>query len=102
MRVRSSFALALSTGAVLAVTVPVIPWKTGDRSRPVPAKVTPGAQPGAAPSDAVSLFDGKELSAWQQSKGGAAKWKVADGYFEVTPNSGDLVTLQAFRDSPIH
>jgi hypothetical protein len=105
MRIRSSlfpFALALSTGAVLAVTVPVIPWKTGDRSRPLPAKVTPGALPGAAPSDAVSLFNGKDLSAWQQSKGDAAKWKVADGYFEVTPNTGDLVTRQAFGDSQIH
>ncbi|HKT46306.1 MAG TPA: hypothetical protein VJP87_02180, partial [Candidatus Acidoferrales bacterium] len=45
-------------------------WKIHDMSRPVPPVVTPGTAstqeaPGRAPSDAVVLFDGKDLSQWQ-------------------------------------
>src|SRR5262245_32079336 len=44
---------------------------------PVPVKVTPGATAGAAPSDAIVLFDGKNLAAWKSEKGGGpAKWRV--------------------------
>ena len=36
--------------------------------------------PGAIPSDATVLFDGKNLDQWESSKdGSAAKWKVEDG-----------------------
>ena len=48
---------------------PVIPgqkWKVHDVNRPAPPLVTPGATPGAPPSDAVVLFDGKDLSKWAQ------------------------------------
>lgn len=90
-----------------AVTVPVISWKTGDRSRPLPQKVTPPqpstqARAGTPPSDAIVLFNGKDLSAWQGNKGQPAPWVVEDGYFAVKPKSGDLVTRQAFGDSQIH
>jgi hypothetical protein len=61
------------------------------------------------PSDAVVLFDGKDLSRWAQHGRGAdrakttdALWKVADGYFEVAPGSGDLFTRESFGDSQIH
>jgi hypothetical protein len=36
---------------------------------PVPPKVTPGASPGAPPSDAIVLFDGKGLDAWKAAFG---------------------------------
>ncbi|MBV9850934.1 MAG: DUF1080 domain-containing protein, partial [Armatimonadetes bacterium] len=70
---------------------PVIPgsaYKVHDGTRLQPRIVTPGTvstpeQPGAAPSDAVVLFDGTDLSQWQDVKGGAAKWKVENGYMEV-------------------
>ena len=48
---------------------PLIPgqkWKVHDVNRPAPPLVTPGAAPGAPPSDAVVLFDGKDLSKWAQ------------------------------------
>jgi hypothetical protein len=90
-----------------AATVPVIKWKTGDRSRPQPPLVTPGEpsaqeRAGTAPSDAVRLFDGKDLSAWQQANGKPIAWKLKDGYFEVAPGSGDVVTKQPFGDCQLH
>ena len=102
--------LGAACGALLfgaAVTAPSIPWKTGDRSRPMPAAVTPPTpssqgQAGTPPSDATVLFNGKDLSAWKQSKGGPAAWTVRDGFFEVKPGSGDLVTRQPFGDAQIH
>ena len=54
---------------------------------PVPPVVTPGTDLKGggftAPSDAIVLFDGKDLSAWESVKGGAAEWDVHDGVFTV-------------------
>jgi len=62
-------------------------WAIHDETRPMAKVVEPGptsATPAPAPSDAVVLFDGKDLSKWRSDKdGSAAKWKVADGYMEV-------------------
>jgi hypothetical protein len=104
MRIRYVFPLAL---AALAATVPTIKWKTGDRSRPLPAMVTPGEpstqeHAGTAPSDAIQLFNGKDLSAWQQRSGKPVAWQLGDGYFEVAPGSGDVVTKQPFGDCQLH
>ena len=96
-----SVTAALLAGALFAVTVPTITWKTGDRSRPMPPKVDPGTA-GRAPSDAVVLFNGKDLSGWQQKSGKPAEWTVENGYFAVKPKTGDLVTKQAFGDAQIH
>lgn len=78
-----------------------------DRSRPQPAVIDPGTAstqtaPGRAPSDAVVLFDGRDLSHWQQKDGSAPKWKLGDGYFEVVPGSGYLYTREAFGDCQLH
>src|SRR5690349_16896936 len=59
-------------------------WTIHDRSRPMSRVVVPGdcstqERAGAAPSDAVVLFDGKDLSKWKAADGGPAKWKVGDG-----------------------
>ena len=69
--------------------------------------VTPGnpstqEHAGTAPSDATVLFDGKDLSAWQQKNGKPIAWKLGDGYFEVAPRTGDIVTKQAFGDCQLH
>ena len=75
-------------------------WKVHDADRPVPAVVTPGATPGAAPSDAIVLFDGKDLSKWKGPKG-EAHWKVQDGYVEES-RGGDLQIVDNFGDFQLH
>jgi hypothetical protein len=83
-------------------------WKIHDPNRPVPPVIDPGTAsaqetPGRPPSDAVVLFDGKDLSQWVQKKDGSpAKWKVENGYFEVVPKTGDMRTREAFGDCQLH
>jgi hypothetical protein len=91
---------------------PVIPgqkWRVHDIDRPRPNRVTPGAQYGQPPSDAIVLFDGKDLSKWQEAgkrenagKMVAPSWKVENGYFECVPRRGDLVTKDKFGDIQLH
>lgn len=88
---------------------PMLPgnkWHVHDPDRPHPRVVTPGAVPGAAPSDAIVLFDGKDLSKWmQKTKDGKLiepQWPLRDGYFEVDARHGDLVTKESFGDCQLH
>lgn len=64
-----------------------------------PAVVTPGTA-GSPPSDAIVLFDGKDLSAWKSDDGSDAKWKVENGYAEVTGKS--ILTKQEFGAIQLH
>lgn len=102
------FLLAFVPAILIAgVSIPVMKWKPNDRSRPLPPVITPGTasiqgEAGKPPSDAVVLFDGKDLSAWVGKNGQAAPWKVEDGYFEVVPGSGDIHTKQSFGDAQFH
>jgi hypothetical protein len=83
--------------------LPGQPWRVHDGKRPRPAVVR--AEPGAVPSDAVVLFDGKDLSKWQnlnRGKAGDAAWKVGKGYFEVVPGTGHLISREKFSDCQIH
>lgn len=65
--------------------------------------VTPAKTLGDAPSDAIILFDGKDLSQWVSAKDGSApKWEVKNGYFEVLPGSGDIKTKMKFGDCQLH
>ena len=50
-----------------------------------------------APSDAIVLFDGTNLDAWD---GGA--WEVADGVVTVKPGSGEIRTKQKFGSVQLH
>ena len=82
-------------------------WKPNDPDRPLPPVIEPATSstqdaPGRAPSDAVVLFDGKDLSQWEGADGQAAKWKVAEGYMEVVPHTGVIHTRQAFGDCQLH
>jgi len=90
---------------------PLIPgtnWHVHDGLRPQPRVVAPGAagtqdRPGAAPSDAVVLFDGRDLSQWAGVKdGGPALWKVENGYMEVVPKTGNIRTKEEFADCQLH
>lgn len=68
---------------------------------PEPVVVTPG-EGTLPPSDAIILFDGKNLDAWQNEKGEAAAWKVSDGTFTVVAKTGGIKTKQAFGDCQLH
>jgi 3-keto-disaccharide hydrolase len=82
-------------------------WLDHDRTRPLPPVVEPAtsgteAQPGKAPSDAVVLFDGKDLSAWTAMDGSPTKWVAKGGAMECVPGSGYVRTLQCFGDCQLH
>ncbi len=113
MRANPRFALAAAAAFVLAAAPcaraqAAKEWPIHDRTRPLPPVVDPGSagtsdQPGKPPSDAVVLFDGKDLAAWKSQKdGGPAAWKVEKGYFEVAKGTGGIETKQGFGDCQLH
>jgi hypothetical protein len=85
--------------------IPGQPWHVHDPDRPRPRIVTPGetfSHNAPAPSDAKVLFDGKDLSQWQNDKGGAAAWLVENGYMQVAPKAGNIRTKEEFGDFQLH
>ena len=82
---------------------PILPWcgyHVHDPDRPAPKKVTPAppdtsGKTGAAPSDAIVLFDGTNLWQWQ-----ASDWKIENS--ELIAVSGNLTTKQTFGDCQLH
>src|ERR1700688_3402130 len=82
-------------------------WKIHDPNRPLPPIVDPGTAgtqdaAGRAPSDAVVLFDGKDLSRWMDADGKPARWKVENGYMEVAAKTGNISSRDAFGDCQLH
>ncbi|MGN6248379.1 MAG: 3-keto-disaccharide hydrolase [Ginsengibacter sp.] len=71
---------------------------------PVPAVVTPGKTCGAAPSDAIILFNGKDLSKWVETNDTTkqANWNVHDGIVTVNKQAGNIQTKQRFMDYQLH
>lgn len=67
--------------------------------------VTPGDKWGDAPSDAIILFDGKDLDQWVSQKDTTqpAPWEIVDNaYLQVVPNSGSIQTTMKFGDIQLH
>jgi len=118
-------AAAFTIAAALAQTVdrtlgyddtpmlPGLPYRVHDIRRPHPRVVAPGAHPGGAPSDALVLFDGSDLSHWTKGQThitgtrpfqGTEKpeWKLENGYVEVVPGKGDMATKEVFGDCQLH
>ena len=79
-------------------------WKVHDPDRPQPPNVTPAPAggPTPAPSDAIVLFDGTDLSQWEDSKGQPAQWKVENGTMEVVKKTGSILTKQKFGSCQLH
>ncbi|MCH2614324.1 MAG: DUF1080 domain-containing protein, partial [Opitutales bacterium] len=69
------------------------------------ASPTMGAQP---PANAIALFDGSNLDAWERQDGGDPTWLIKNGYFEVLPKKdnngvgGSINTRQSFGDVKVH
>jgi hypothetical protein len=70
---------------------------------PVPNVVTPGATCTAPPSDAIVLFDGKNLDEWVSNRDKSpAKWIVANGVLTVDKGQGNIETKRSFKDYQLH
>lgn len=63
---------------------------------PQPEVVTPGDPLTNPPSDAVVLFDGSDLSAWENGE----SWRIENG--ELIVGSGVIRTKEAFGDYQLH
>jgi hypothetical protein len=80
-------------------------WHVHDPERPQPAIVTPGTfstqeQPGKPPADAIVLFDGKDLSQWQDKSGRPAPWRLENG--AMIAARSDIVSTRQFGDIQLH
>jgi hypothetical protein len=78
--------------------IPGSPWRVHDPGRPQPRVVDPGPPP----SDAVRLFDGQDLSEWEDAAGDAPRWTVVDGCMVVAPGGGSVQTRRALGDCQLH
>lgn len=77
-------------------------WPLHDKTRPLPPRAEPRpeaelAATAKAPAGAVILFNGTDVSGFKPTR-----WKVQNGYLEVTPKSGDLETLASFGSCQLH
>lgn len=56
------------------------------------------------PSDAIILFDGKNLDKWESTKelSKPAPWTVEQGILTVKPSTGDIQTKESFEDFQLH
>jgi hypothetical protein len=77
-------------------------WQVHDPQRPNPPKIAPGTPADQPPSDAIVLFDGRDLAEWTSAQGEPAKWQIKDGYMQMTPKAGDIRTKQAFGSCQLH
>ncbi len=72
--------------------------------------VQPPAQFGGPPSDAIILFDGKDIDKeWEESAGWGpnsgtrpATWVIKDGAMQSVKGSGSLMTKRVFNDFQLH
>ena len=70
---------------------------------PVPPKVLPGADCSAAPSDAIVLFDGRNLDEWVMTKDRSpARWRVEKGAMVVDKTVGNIETKRLFKNYQLH
>ena len=72
---------------------------------PVPKIVTPGKTDAEPPSDAIVLFDGKNLDLWRAEgpdSTKAAGWKVHDDIMTVEKKARGILTRQRFVDYQLH
>ncbi len=96
--------------ALMMVTVPVFAQqstaaKANDREvwGPEPRIVTPGRTDAEPPSDAIVLFDGRNLDQWVSTRDKLpAKWMVHDGVVTVNKAAGNIETKRSFRDYQLH
>jgi len=96
--------LALLGLAFSPASSPAQQWPVHSLDRPRPPVVDPGPErpPVPPPSDAIVLFDGRDLAQWQSQDSTPAKWVVRNGYVEVAPHTGAIMTKRGFGDVQLH
>jgi len=118
MRIQATVLIVLTTllaiCAPLSAQQPVTAAKPEDTEvwEPVPKAVTPGAHDAAPPSDAIVLFDGKNLDEWvsaaavmdkdKEKDKTPAQWSVANGVLTVNKSVGSIETKRPFRNYQLH
>jgi Domain of Unknown Function (DUF1080) len=105
MHIHGPRPLALAALVAAASSLPAQQPKPEDTEvwGPVPIVVTPGTTNAAPPSDAIVLFDGRNLDEWQSARDKSpARWTVSDGVVTVNKAAGDIETRRTFRDYQLH
>jgi hypothetical protein len=103
-----SLALMLSSAAALSQNSAkdsAVAAKAEDTEQwePVPPKVLPGADFSAAPSDAIVLFDGRNLDEWVMTNDRSpARWRVEKGAMVVDKSVGNIETKRLFKNYQLH
>jgi hypothetical protein len=90
-----SFALV-----VLIFMAYCLPAAEPAKIEPEPPVVEPGPI-GGPPSDAIVLFDGKDLSNFRGQRSAEPKWKLESGAMETTPEGG-VFSKEEFGDCQLH
>jgi hypothetical protein len=93
-------------GVFTTIVISANAQETGDPKatevwEPVPKMVTTGTN-NQPPSDAIVLFNGKDLSEWSNMKGEPAKWKIEQNSMVVTKGTGNIRTRRGFGDCQLH
>jgi len=99
----SALSLLAGTSVVHAQADSLDDHKLTEVYSPVPPVVTPAAKFGEAPSDAVILFNGKNLDEWVKvSDGSPADWTVSKDILTVSKTSGNIQTKRTFTNYQLH
>jgi len=77
------------------------PFAVTELWEPIPKQVQPGSGQ-TPPSDAIALFDGSSLAAWESVSGGDASWDIEDGILIVRPGTGLIRTRESFASVQLH
>lgn len=99
------FLLVLAVSITIAVAQQKGKPEDTEFYTPVPPKVTPASVKSAPPpSDAIILFDGKNLDQWVTTNDTTmpATWNVAEGIMSVNKSGGNIQTKQSFQDYQLH
>lgn len=78
-------------------------WSVHDMNRPWPEKAMPAPQDALrdlaeAPTDAVILFGGEDLSAWHVPD----FWRIDEGVLSIHPGESNLVSKEKFGSMRLH
>jgi hypothetical protein len=103
------FVAFFSLGASVFAQQPTTKARSGPKPEetevwePEPRVVTPGDHDTLPPSDAIILFNGKNLDEWVSAQDkSAARWVVANGVLRVNKAAGNIETRRTFKSYQLH